>query len=83
MRGAEIEVSLPYFLNSCGLHAGSIKLLDAHRAVDRPDVFVIVLYGEDERLPETEDGLLFPKAQIVIKDNPYTYKRTGKIVINK
>ena len=83
MRGAEIEVSLPYFLRSCGLEAGEIKLLNAHRAPDQPNVFVVVLYGEDERLPETKDGLQFSKAQIVMTENPYTHKKTGKIVVNK
>jgi len=83
MRGAEIEVSLPYFLNSCGLHAGSIKLANVYRGLSEPNVFVIMLYGEDERLPEVKEGEPFPKAQIVMTENPYTCKVTGKIVVNK
>ena len=83
MRVAEIEISLHYFLRECGLESGKIKLLNAYKSPDQSDVFVIVLYGEDERLPEAKDGLLLSKAQIVMTENPYTYKKTGKIVVNK
>ena len=85
MRGVEIEVSLPYFLSSCGLEAGSIKLANVYRRLrlSEPNMFVVVLYGDDERLPEVEDEEPFPKAQIVMTENPYTCKVTGRIVVSK
>ena len=70
LRGAQISVSLPLFLDLIGLDHGSIHLGAAGVDFYYPDTLFVVLRGDDKRLPLADRGRYWPTATVVLEQRP-------------
>lgn len=80
MRGMQLRISLPLLLDLIGLEAGQIQLGAAAVDVYTPDTLVLVLRGEDERLPEVEPGKFWPRGNVVVVHDKNRPGVRGEIV---
>ena len=80
MRGLQISISLELLLDWMGLERGKIQLGAVAIDTVYPDVLIMVLRGDDERLPEVEVGQQYPKGTIVCTQSSEKVGIQGKIV---
>lgn len=63
MHAIKIKITGELLLELMGLKVGNIVVYAAH--VERPNVLDLVLKGDDERLPEVQDGQKLPEGIII------------------
>ena len=64
-RGLQIRISLGLLLDWMGLERGNIQLGAVMIDVNQPDVLIMVLRGDDERLPEVDLYQTYPKGTVI------------------
>ena len=65
MRGVKIKITGRLLLELIGLRPGNIKLYAAN--VEWPNILNLELTGEDERLPEVQEGQSLPGGIVICK----------------
>lgn len=79
LRGMKLHITLDLLLDLIGLERGNIELGSAAVDVDTPDVLVLVLRGNDERLPEVLENANWPNRTVICTTDTSRPGLVGKI----